>query len=156
VASSRLLNANQGAIWTSMISTLTPSIQLAAKRGGWHWKNGQKLKTCRPFKSDHRDPPRFHTRPTPHAAAPAPSGSPESRRTARDPSRDVAAATAPKQTGCSGQRDRGAQQQATRGGRQPAGSPQAGPSGRFNPGLQPAGATKVPGLGLGRGDEQVE
>ena len=117
-------------------------------------KNGQKLKTRRPFKSDHRDPPRFHTRPTPHAAAPAPSGSPESRRTARDPSRDVAAATAPKQTGCSGQRDRGAQQQTARGGRQPAGSPQAGPSGRFNPGLQPAGATKVLGVGVGPGDEQ--
>jgi hypothetical protein len=41
------------------------------------------------------------------------------------------------------------------GGRQPAGSPRD-PSGRFDPRLQPAGATKALGLGLGRGDEQLE
>eukprot|EP01046_Picozoa_sp_COSAG06_P104586 COSAG06_NODE_50788_length_316_cov_0.728111_1_plen_50_part_01 len=33
------------------MSTLALSIQLAAKRSGWHWKNGQKLKTGQPFKS---------------------------------------------------------------------------------------------------------
>ena len=37
--------------------------------------------------------------------------------------------------------------------RQPAGSPLAGPGNRFGPQLQPAGAGKALGVGLGRGDE---
>ena len=60
-----------------MISALTLAGQLAAKRSRWQCRNGQKLKTCRPFKSDHQ--PRVCTRPTPRPAPPAPPNIPEHR-----------------------------------------------------------------------------
>ena len=60
-----------------MISALTLAGQLAAKRSRWQCRNGQKLKTCRPFKSDHQ--PRVCTRPTPRPAPPAPPNTPEHR-----------------------------------------------------------------------------
>ena len=84
-----------------------------------------------------------------------PTRPPRACWTERSPSRDVAAAAGPEhirppevhseQSSSSRQRC---------GSRQPTGSPQAGPTGSFDPGLQPAGATKVLGVGVGPGDEQ--
>ena len=83
-----------------------------------------------------------------------PTRPPRACWTERSPSRDAAAAAGPEHIGTPAVHSEAALQQQRCGGRQPAGSPQAGPSGRFDPGLQPAGATKVIGVGVGPGDEQ--
>ena len=131
MASSDLLDANFGCTWISRMSTLTLSIQLAAKRSGWQGRNGLKLKTRRPFKSDHL--PRFCTSPTPHTAAPAPPNIPEHHPDTVDWSlRELQ----PQRASRWG-RPLAARQSSSStlrcGGRQPAGSPLAGLGGRFGP-----------------------
>ena len=79
------------------MSTLALSIRLAAKRSGWHWKNGQKLKTGRHSNLHHKI--RFCSHPMPRAAPPAPPNAHKSCRTDQGPNRDAAAAAGPEQTG---------------------------------------------------------
>ena len=87
----------------------------------------------------------------PCAAPPAPPNTPKSCRTDKGPNRDAPAAAGAEQTVLTDRQSSSSRQHCS--GRQPAGSPLAGPGSHFGPQLQPAGARKALGVGLDRGDE---